>query len=1058
MRKVLLLLCTMFFGAGVWAQNNITVSGNIVSKDGTPVLASIMVKGSNHGATTNANGFYTIDNVPRNGTLVISAVGFKSVEEAVDGRTSINITMDYDAQALDEIIAVAYGTAKKGSFTGSADVLNAKDIENTPVTTFQNAIIGKAAGVQVTNGSGQAGSVTSIRIRGIGSMNASNEPLYVVDGVPVSSGTSGQLSDYLYSTNNVMNTLNPNDIESITILKDAAASSLYGSRAANGVIVITTKKGKIGKPKINLSSTIGMTPSWATNNYEVASTQENVDMLYQVFWDYNSSAGKTDEASNTDALRRLNAKFNQHGYQFSTNGPGRYEKVIIQGLTDGVENRDGKYFDWEDAYFRTSQYQNHDLSVSGGDQNTRYFSSLSYSKDQSRIKVNNFDRVTGRINLSQKIGKLIELSSDITVANGKQEGYNDTRNLGGNYYLQTRNLLWGLYWPTNYKTGLPWTARYGSYAYNGLYYDNEWENNSKTLRIWANEALTVHLLPGLDVKTVFSYDNINTKDHLYYSPNHYNGANDNGVVNEMTTNVNRLVSSTTINYNKTFGSHQIDLLAGFEAEKNLTDYSRATGKDLPSSALHTVATAGKFEANAYSWGNNMESFLSRAEYNFEQKYYASASFRRDGSSKLGPDTRWGNFWSVAGAWRINNESFMSGIKDISNLRLRVSYGVNGTLPINNYGYIPLVVYNKTYMDQAGGTIQTVADPNLTWETNYTTNIGLDFGLFDQRLFGTVEYFNRNSKNLLQDVPISTVTGFSSTLKNVGEINNHGIELNIGGDIIRNNTVRWSASANASFIKSTVTKLYAAEGETKGGDIIWYDPTGDDDRAQYIYSEGKPVLAFYGYEWAGVDPENGKNRWYVNDPSDKSAGDFTLNGRGATYDFDNAFYKILGSATPKVFGGISTDVQYKNFGLGVNFIYKMGGYLYDGAYKDVADDGYYWERTRAQSEWDNMWTDSRKNGSLPQLSGNDLTDPIQYSSRQMHDASFLRLKNIILSYNIPSELINKIGINTIRVHATASNLFTFSKYKEADPEVNNFGTRGWETPYGKTFSFGIDLNF
>lgn len=1058
MRQLILFLIAVFLCIEAMAQNTITVTGNITSKDGTPVLASIVVKGSGHGTTTDVRGYYTLDKVPASGALIISAIGYKSLEEMVNNRNAVNVTLDYDAQALDEVIAVAYGTAKKGTFTGSADVLNSKDIENTPVTTFQNAIIGKAAGVQVTSGSGQAGSVASIRIRGIGSMNASNEPLYVIDGVPVSAGSSGQLSDYLYATNNVMNTLNPNDIESITILKDAAASSLYGSRAANGVVVITTKKGRIGKPIINLSSTIGFTPSWATDNYEVANTQENVDMLYQVFWDYNSTAGKTDAASNTDALRRLNSKFNKHGYKFSTNGTGRYEQVIIEGLTDGLENRDGKYFDWEKAYFRTGQYQNHDLSVSGGDQDTRYFTSLSYSKDQSRIRVNNFDRVTGRINLTQKIGRLLELSSDVSVARGKQEGYNDTRNLGGNYYLQTRNLLWGLYWPTDYKTGLPFTPRYGSYAYNGLYYDNEWENNSKTLRIWANESLTAHLLPGLDVKTVFSYDNINTKDHLYYSPNHYNGANDNGVVNEMTTNVNRLVSSTTINYHKAFGFHQINLLAGFEAEKNLTDFSRATGKDLPSSTLHTVATAGQFEASAYSWGNNMESFLSRAEYDYQQKYYASASFRRDGSSKLGPGTRWGNFWSVAGAWRINNESFLNDVKDISNLRFRVSYGVNGTLPINNYGYMPLVVYNKTYMDQAGGTIQTVADPNLTWETNYTTNVGIDFGLFDQRVFGTIEYFNRNSKNLLQDVPISTVTGFSSTLKNVGEINNHGFELTLGGDIIRGSKVRWGASANASFIKSTVTKLYTPEGESQGGDIIWYDPTGDDDRAQFIYSEGKPVLAFYGYEWAGVDPENGKNRWYVNDPSDKSAGDFILNNRGATYDFENAYYTILGSATPKVFGGLSSDIQYRDFSLGVNFIYKIGGFIYDGAYKDVADDGYYWERTRAQSQWDNMWTDSHKNGTLPQLSGNDLTDPIQFSSRQMHSASFLRLKNIILSYSLPASLTNKAGISSVKVHATATNWLTFSKYKEADPEVNNFGTRGWETPYGKTFSFGIDLNF
>lgn len=1058
MRKLLFVSCMLCFGTTVFAQSTVSVSGVVSAKNGTVLPASVIIKGTTKGASTDERGHYSLEQVPSNAVLVFSSVGYQTVEINVDGRPSINVSLDYDAQALDEVIAVAYGTAKKGTFTGSADVINQKDIKDNPATSFQNAIIGKAPGVQVTSGSGEAGSVASIRIRGIGSMNASNEPLYVVDGVPVVSGSAGQLSDYIYTTNNVMNTINPNDIESITILKDAAASSLYGSRAANGVVVINTKKGKNGKPKINVSSSLGFTPSWATDNYEAANVQQQVDMLYQVFWDYNFSNGSTEAAANKDALRRLNQKFNKHGYYFETPGTGRYVNVDIKGQTDGLENRDGRYFDWENAYFRTARTQNHDISVSGGDQNTKYFSSLSYTRDQSRIKVNDFDRVTGRVNLTQKIGKYFDFISNVSISKSKQCGYNDTRNLGGNYYLQTRNLLWPLYWPTDYKTGLPWKDRYGSYAYNGLYYDNEWENNSQNLRVWANESLVLHLLPGLDVKTVFSYDNINTKDHIYYSANYYTDGGKNGVVNEMNTNVNRMVSSTTANYEKTFGKHAIDLLAGFEAEKNVTDYSRATGNDLPSSALHTVATAGTFDANAYSWGNNMLSYLSRLEYNYDQKYYASASFRRDGSSKLGPDTRWGNFWSVAGSWRINKESFMSSMKDISNLRIRASYGVNGTLPTNNFGWRSLIVYDDKYMEQAGGSIQTIADPNLTWETSYTSNIGLDFGLFDQRLYGTIEYFNRNSKNLLQDVPISTITGFSSTLKNVGEINNHGIELSLGGDIVRGKNWRWSANANASFTHSKVTRLYAAEGETKGQDIIWYDPTGDDDRAQYIYREGQSTLTFYGYEWAGVDPKTGQNRWYVNDPNDKAAGEFTLNGRGATYDFSDANYVILGSAIPKVFGGLSSDVQYKNFSLALGFIYKIGGYIYDGAYKDVADDGYYWERIRAKSQWDNMWTENNKNGSLPQLSGNDLTDPIQYSSRQMTDASFLRLKTITLAYNIPSRILSKAGISNVRIHATGSNLLTFSKYKEADPEVNNYGTRGWETPYGKTFTFGIDLSF
>ena len=1074
MRRPLLFLCSVLFSLFAFAQSQ-NVTGVVSASDGAPLSASVLIKGTTRGTSADAQGKYSLQNLPQNAVLVFSSVGYKTVEIAVNGNNVINATLQPDAQALDEVIAIAYGTTKKGTFTGSASVINEKEIKDQPTTSFQNALIGKAPGVQVTSASGQAGSVASIRIRGIGSMLASNEPLYVIDGVPVTSGNSGQMSDYIYSTNNVMNTLNPADIASITILKDAAAASLYGSRAANGVVLITTKQGRAGKPKINLRSSISFTPSWATDNYETADVQAQVNMLYSILYDSRISAGRTPAQANEQTLMRLNSRnwspgasygnpttsygFGIHGYEFSTKGTSMYENVIIKGKTDGIENRDGKYFDWEDALFRTGVYQTNDLSVSGGDQNTKYYTSLSYTKDNGRIKVNGFDRISGRVNLSQGIGKYVDFISNINIAKTTKSGYNDTRNTGGNYFMQSRNLLWPLYWPTDYKTGKPYSTRFGSLAYNGLFYDNEWENQTSDLRMLTSQSVVAHILPSLDLKTVFSYDNVETKDHLYYSAKHFNALPPtNGSVNEMSTNSKRLVSSTTLNFKKEFGLHGIDVLAGYEAEKNTTDFQRASGTDLPSSALHTVATAGKRDANAYSWGNTMNSILSRAEYNYDQKYFASASFRRDASSKLGPEVRWGDFWSVAGSWKIDRESFMSGVDYISNLRLRASYGVNGTLPPDNYAWRTLAGYGNRYMTQAGGGISTMADRSLQWETNYVSNLGLEFGLFAQRLYGTIEYFNRDTRNLLQNVPISRVTGFSSTARNIGEMNNRGLELSLGGDIVRNNKLRWSVNANASFVKSKITKLYKNEGEAKGQDIIWFDPTGGDARAKYIYREGESTYSFYGFEWAGVDPENGKNRWYVNDPADKAAGDFLLNGKGATYNLNKANNVILGSALPKVYGGFSTDLQYGNFNLGINFIYKVGGYLYDGAFKDMADDGYYWERIRSQIYYEDMWTDANPNGSLPKLSGNDLEDAMQYSTRQMHDASFLRLKTLSLGYNLPRTVLNRISLSNARFFVSGSNLLTFSKYKIADPEVNNFGTRGWETPYGKTFTVGIELSF
>lgn len=1050
MQKVLSLLIGVFFCMNVLAQSGSTVKGTVSSTENSPIAATVMIKGSTRGTTADAGGNYSLENVPQNATLVFSSVGFQTVEMKVDGKTSINVTMSIDAQSLDEVIAVAYGTTTKATFTGSASVINGSAIQDVPNTSFQDALVGKAAGVSVTKGSGTVGSATTIQIRGIGSMNASTEPLYVIDGVPVSSGNAGQLGDYIYSTNNVMNTLNPDDIESISILKDAAAASLYGSRAANGVVVITTKKGKLGKPKITLKSSTGFSPSWATENWKPASTQDNIDYLYRVYYDAELSDGGTAQESMAYALKTLNNRFKRYGYAFTTAGDAPDEKVIISGLTDGVENRDGKFFDWSNVYFRTALNHTDNISVSGGSENTQYYSSFSYTKNEGRIKMNDFDQLAGRVNLTQKIGRYVEFGSNVNVAKNKLIGFNDTDNAASNYFEAVHSRLFGVYWPTNYLTGEPWLAAYGnSGAQNNIFYDNEWENSSQILQLRAIERLKVNILPNLNVQTILSYDNAETKDHLYYSRVHFRG-NLKGVVNEISTAISKVVSSTTLNYNKDIGANSINFLLGYEAEKNESKFSRATGTDLPASNLHTVATAGEKDANGYSWGNSMISYLSRLEYNYDRKYYLSGSFRRDGSSKLGPASRWGNFWSVAGAWSINKESFMNNVDAISNLRLRASYGVNGTLPPDDFGWRSLMGYSANYMSQAGGALLNIADENLSWETNYASDIALEFGLFKNRLYGTVEYFNRDSRNLLQSVPISRVTGFTEALKNIGSINNKGIELQIGGIIVENRDVIWSADLNGSFIKSKVTKL------NEGKDIIWYDNV--DERAQYIYHEGASTLAFYGYEYAGVDKSNGVNVFYVNDPADPKAGDFLLNGRGATYNYKKANYVIIGDAFPKFVGGLNTQVSYKNFTLGLNFIYKIGGWIYDAVDQMVADDGLYWERMRAQYAVDNMWTEKNPNGTLPKVRGTDEEGVTQYSSRHMYDATFLRLKNLRLGYDFPSAMVQKIGLSNIRLYVTGSNLLTLKKYKLADPEVNQFSTKGWEIPYSKNYTFGIELSF
>ncbi|MEN6618226.1 MAG: TonB-dependent receptor [Rikenellaceae bacterium] len=1046
MKKTILFVLSLLLVNMVMAQMKVT--GRVTSsEDGYPIpYANIQLKGvKGIGATTDLDGRYAFDNISKDAVLIFSYIGFTTVEIPVNGRAVIDVSLNVDARTLEEVMVVAYGTAKKGTFTGAASVVKSDAIKDMPGVSFESALNGKVAGMQITTLSGQAGSTSSIRVRGIGSMNASNEPLYVIDGVPVVSGNSSQLSGYIYTSNNVMSTINPGDIESITVLKDAAASSLYGSRAANGVIVVTTKRGKLGRTAVNFKASVGITPTFATDNFEVATPEQQVEMYYENFWNADVYyRGKSDAVASTNALAQLNKRFNKHGYTFTA------PDNTVKSLTIGGD-RAGTYYDWEDVLFRTAVYETYDLSVGGATDASNYFTSLSYTKEQGRSVINDFERITGRVNLTQKVGKHVEFTTNINIARSEKAGFNDTRATGSNYFLQSRNLLWGLYWPTDYLTGAPWTARYGSYAYNPVYYNDEWENNSKTLRISANEAVTVNILPELTLKSIFSYDNSNTSDHLYYSANHFSGVATNGSVTEMTTNINKLVSSTTLNFNKEIANkHNIGVLIGWEAEDNKSEFQRSSGTDLPTSALHTVTTAGKLDASAYYWGNTMLSLLSRAEYNYDNKYYFSGSFRRDGSSRLGPDSRWGNFWSLAGSWRIDREEFIKNVDIISSLRLRGSYGVNGTLPSANYGWRSLTTYTSKYMEQPGGGVSTIADANLSWETSYTSNVALEFGLLEQRITGTVEYFNRDSKDLLQDVPISLVTGLGSTLKNVGEINNKGIEIELNGDIIKNKDITWSAGITASHVKSTVTKLYG------GQTIIWYDPTGDDSRAKYIYKEGESTLALYGLEWAGVEKETGKNLWYLN--NDDKTPDLSVNGRPATYKYTDASEVIIGNIHPKLFGGFNTDVNWRGLSLALNFTYKIGGHTYDAAGKDVADDGYYWERIMSKDQYDNRWTPENKDAKYPQRVAVDFEDVNQRSTRHMHKADYLRLSNLTVGYNLPKNFISKVNISSARIFFNGSNLWTLAAYKVYDPEVNEYGTRGWELPIGKTYTFGVEFSF
>lgn len=1017
MKKSILILLSLLLASVAIAQT--TVTGRITSSDdGTPIpFATLQIKGvKGLGSTTDSDGKYSLSGLPKDAVIIVSYIGYATQEIAVAGRSVIDIVLKPDALNLDEVMVVAYGVAKKGTYTGAASLVKADAIKDIPKTSFEGALSGRVAGLQITPGSGQAGSTQNIRIRGTGSMNASNEPLYVIDGVPVVSGDITQLA---YVSNNVLSTLNPSDIESITVLKDAAASSLYGSRAANGIIMITTKRGKEGRMALTFKANMAFTPSFATENFEIASAEQQEILMYDKYYNEYMDSGKTHAQADAYAAGKV--------------------KTVIPRDPRG-------FYDWEKALFRTAVFQSYDLSVNGGSDKSSYYASLSYTDEQGRNRNNGLSRFSGRLNINQKIGKIVELASNISISNVDKSGFNDSRSTGANYFMASRNLLFPHWWPTALD-GTPVTSRYRSYAYNYLYYDKLRENTSNTTKVSAVETLLLKLTDDLNVKSVFSYDETRVDDYSYYSPLHYSGSNKGGIIDTYSTKILRLISSTTVNYAKTFAEkHNVTLLAGFEGEKNKTDFIRASGSNLPNTTARTVQTAGTKDGTAYYWGDNMISILSRAEYNYDAKYYLSASLRRDASSRLSKEERWGQFWSVSGAWRINNEAFMSGVDWISNLRIRASYGSNGTLPIDKYGSMPLYSFGNNYNGNAGGVVSTSGNTALTWESSHNTSMALETGFFENRFGVNIEYFNRISKDLLQDVPTSQITGFSSTLANFGEMKNSGLEIEITGDIIRNGQLTWDAGLTASFIKSKVTKLY------DGAQIVWYDPTGDDDRAKFVFREGESPKSFYGSEYAGVDRETGKPMWFLNN---EGTADGQVDGRNITYNRSKASEVIIGCADPSVYGGFRTGLRWKDLSVNFNFSYSFGGQTYDATEKDNGDDGYYSSRTMSKYYFENRWTPDHKDAIFPRIVY-DQSSSQGFQSRKLHSGDYIRLKDLSVSYSIPKSFINKFKIQNARVFFSATNLWTWAAFKGYDPEVNVYGTRGWEMPVGKTINFGVEI--
>ena len=816
MKKFIFLLFAVLCSGIIHAQTQVT--GTVTAKDdGLPIpYATIQIKGSKSGGYTDENGKYSIS-VPKDAVLIFSSVGFVNVEIPVAGKSVINVVMDVDAVALEETIVVAYGTVKKGSYSGSASVVKENALKDAPVVSFEQVLSGKAPGVQVSSSSGQPGSEVDIQVRGYGSFNAGNQPLYVIDGVPATSGdySSGNIST------SAMNYLNPSDVESITILKDAAAASLYGSRASNGVILITTKKGKAGKLTSTFKANVGLS-YFAYDNYPLASDSQT-EALHRESW--------TNYANNNpSAWKKYSSVSDYVDAMVAKNYPAKDESKYI-------------YKDWEDVLFRTGVAQTYEYSVSGGGEKGKIYASIAYTDQQGVVSIDYLRRFSTTINGETQIGKRLKIGGTVQYSWQYQDGHQDGQSSKDNPFYQWKVIL-NERWPYQYKDGSLYLEAFnpGLSTINPVAsYDaqvNDARQNRLILKGWAELKFT----DWLTAKTIISSDWLYVHDKfgwLYGHPNFYAYSDVGGYMSDRHRNVNKMVSSSTLNFDRTWNKHHVSAMAGWEAEKETYRMTRIGKIDFSYlGATESIMGANFDDGYSYSRELAILSFLSRVAYDYNNKYYLTGTYRRDGSTKLAPLTRWGNFWSISGSWRFSNEKFMD-FAWLNDAKVRGSYGTSGTLPSDNFGW--LAAYGYTFYGDKGASYPgNIANTDLTWEKNKNWNVGIDATIFDRYTF-SVEYFNKKTTDLLLSASVPSTTGFSSSLMNIGAMRNDGWELSLNIDIIKKKDWDFSFGVNWSTVNNEILAL------------------STEDEAQistpHIWQKGYSFYQYYTRNYLGVCPED-----------------------------------------------------------------------------------------------------------------------------------------------------------------------------------------------------------
>jgi len=1005
-KRLFLFLSSMLFIINT-SLAQVNVSGTVTdASDGTGIpYATVMVKGTSIATMADVKGAYSLSKVPSNAILVFSSIGYQTIEIPVEGRSIVNAVMSQQAVGLDEVMVVAYGSVKKGSYSGSATMIKGDAIKDIPVMTFEQAITGAVPGVSIAQTSGQPGGLPEIRIRGFSSFNAGNDPLYVIDDIPA---TSGDLSSAnIWSS--TMNYLNPSDIETITILKDAAAASLYGSRAANGVILITTKKGQVGKIVSTFKASAGVS-YFAYNNYPLANDQE-AEMLHREAWTNYANDNPSSWTSYGSISAYVNAKVEQ------------YYPAKKEGY---------QYVNWEDVLFRNAIAQNYEYSISGGGPLSKTYASVGYNEQQGVNVMENLKRISATINAEAQASKHIKVGGSFQFSSTNQKGNQDGAAKDNPFYLW--KVILTSRWPYKDPDGNYWMGTYnGSYRNPVPNFDKQIAT-SKQGRTMLKGFVEAEILPELKVKTILSYDYTRIDDRFGWMMGHPNGtAYGNGYIGDRYRRVEKLVSSTTLNYDKIFlDKHHVSVMLGWEAEDDSQQYTNLSKSDFANYAMQSTYLAATLkEGGTYNDKSTLLSLISNLNYDFNNKYFVTGTFRRDGSSRLSPEKRWGNFWSVSGSWKLSNEEFMKGVKWADNLKLRASYGTSGTLPSDLYGYMSLFSY-EIYGDGNAAYPSNLANYDLTWEKNYNWNVAVEYDFLKR--FGIVaEYYERKTKDLLLDASVPTTTGFQTALRNVGSMQNKGVELSLRADIIKNKDISWDF--NISWSKYTNKILEMSE---KGESIV---------SRPHVWTAGYSFYQYYSRKYLGVDPETGSPLYAKGTLLEDGTYDMTpVNRKQAS----SMILKGM-SAIPKGFGGFNTNFSYKDLSVSMAWSYKYGHYVWDNATDDIDTDGYSYRNNIGKGQL-KRWTEPGDITNVPRRIADNAYGGYYDSSRFLKKGDYLRLKNLTVSYNISKLLKEKANA---RVYLAGVNLLTFSGLN-FDPEVRDSGFYDFSMPAMRTITIGVEI--